>query len=180
MRKRDLLIIALIAVVGFILIDPTTRKYAMSYYDKLKSMIAGHEGLRLDAYQDVAGKWTIGYGHLITTSDPFYPYGSITKITQEEAEALFQRDISVAQSCVESEVTVPLTDNQKAALVSFIFNVGCSAFKKSSLLKQLNARNYIQAANELDKWVNANVNGSLVRVAGLASRRQMEKEVFLT
>lgn len=143
--------------------------------DKIKTLIAGEEGLRLEAYQDVAGKWTIGYGHLIQPGEQYHPYGPVREISQEEADALFAADTATARACVESAVQVPLTDNQVAALTSFVFNVGCGAFRSSTLLRRLNEHDYTAAAEQLDRWVNAGG----VRVAGLVNRRQLEKEIFL-
>lgn len=143
--------------------------------DKIKELIAGAEGVRLVAYQDVAGKWTIGYGHLITPADGLFPYGDRREITEAEALELFDADTATARACVDRLVGVPLTENQYAALVSFVFNVGCGAFQGSTLLRVLNDGDYVAAADQLDRWVNAGG----VKVAGLVNRRQLEKEVFL-
>lgn len=160
---------------GIALTRPEVRAAVSNAADKIKELIAGSEGLRTDAYQDVAGKWTIGYGHLIQPGEPYHPYGTVREISTEEADALFARDTSIATGCVNESVTVPLTDNQRAALVSFVFNVGCGAFRNSTLLKKLNSGDYESAADELTRWVNAGG----VRVAGLVNRRNLEREVFL-
>jgi lysozyme len=76
---------------------------------------------------------------------------------------------------VEVAVEVPLTDNQFAALVSFAFNVGLGALKSSTLLARLNARNYSEAAAQLDRWNKA--SGRVL--AGLVRRRAAEKALFL-
>lgn len=155
--------------------QPKVREAVSNFADTLRNLIAGSEGLRLEAYQDVAGKWTIGYGHLIQPGEQYHPYGPVREITQSEADTLLARDTGIAQACVNESVTVPLTDNQAAALVSFVFNVGCSAFRSSTLLRKLNAGDYEGAADELTRWVNA---GGM-RVAGLVNRRNLEREVFL-
>lgn len=122
------------------------------------------EGLRLTAYQDVGGVWTIGYGH--TGSD-------VTEgltITEAEAETLLRTDILDTEQAVAQLVKVDLTDNQFAALVSFVFNVGRGAFAKSTLLRKLNAGDYDAVPGELAKWIRA--GGKPVK--GLANRRAAE------
>lgn len=178
MKLRTIALAVLImAVVG--LMTPQGRLLVMSYYEKLKSLIAGSEGLSLEAYQDTGGKWTIGYGHLINPGEIYYPYGSVRLITLEEADALFAADTSIAQNCVDQNVTVPLTDNQRAALVSFVFNVGCYAFTASTMLVKLNNGDFPSAADEFDKWINVTVNGIKIVDNGLINRRAKEKQVFL-
>lgn len=169
----------LTAAVGYALSRQDVRsgigEAVSSLTDKIKDLIAGEEGLRLEAYQDVAGKWTIGYGHLVQPGEQYHPYGPVREISQEEADSLFEVDTAQARACVEREVRVPLTDNQLAALTSFVFNVGCGAFRESTLLRLLNEHDYEGAAAQLDRWVNAGG----VRVAGLVNRRNLEKEIFL-
>lgn len=122
------------------------------------------EGLRLTAYQDVGGVWTIGYGH----TGPDVTEG--LTITEAEAETLLRTDILEAEQAVSDLVKVDLTDNQFAALVSFVFNVGRGAFAKSTLLKRLNAGDYDAVPGELAKWNRA--GGKPVK--GLANRRAAE------
>ena len=76
-------------------------------------------------------------------------------------------------------VKVPLTDNQLSALVSFVYNVGIGAFASSTLLRKLNARDYVGAANELLRWDKGTVNGKKVVLRGLTIRRAKERAVFL-
>jgi lysozyme len=174
-----------VAILGFILvalglITPQGRLLVMSYYEKLKSLIAGEEGLRLDVYNDVGGKPTIGYGHLIKPGEVYAPYGDVTSITPAEADLLFQADVADAEACVDQSVMVPLTENQRAALVSFIYNVGCGAFRSSHLLAQLNGSNYQLAAEQFDAWILATQpDGTKIQVPALIARRAREKEIFL-
>lgn len=151
---------------------PTTRSHP-----KTKELIAGEEGLRLEVYQDPgAGKaWTIGYGHKVQPGEKFHPYGTVKKITQAEADALFEADTHIATSAVEKYVRVPLTANQQAALISFVFNVGTAAFAGSTLLKLLNAGKYAEAAAELPRWNKD--NGVVLQI--LVNRRAREKDLFL-
>lgn len=144
--------------------------------DKARALIAGEEGLSLDAYQDPgAGAWTIGWGHLILPHENFHPYGPIRRITREEADALFERDLADARRAVLDFVHVRLTENQRAALESFVFNIGRTAFRESTLLRKLNLGDIEGAAREFDRWVYDNGK----RIDGLAARRDREQELFL-
>jgi len=127
------------------------------------------EGLKLTAYRDVAGIWTIGYGH---TGKDVYA-GRV--ITHQEALALLAADLHAAISVVNLRVKVPLTQNQFDALVDFAFNAGIGAFVTSTLLRDLNAGDYTGAAAQFVLWDHA---GGKV-VPGLLKRRQAEAELFL-
>lgn len=152
-----------------------------AFFDNFKNLIAQFEGLSLTPYQDSAGKWTIGYGHLIIPGDPYYPQGSLTSITQADADALLAADTQAAQDCVDQSVTVALTDNQRAALVSLVFNIGCGAFQASTLLALLNQADYAGAAAQFDVWnhVTDPASGQLVVSAGLTTRRASETALFM-
>jgi len=135
-------------------------------------LIKQFEGLRLIAYKDVAEIETIGYGH--TGSDVY----AGLKITEEKAQSLLLDDTQTAQKCVNTSVQVKLNQNEFDALVSFVFNIGITAFAKSTLLKKLNAgNNKTEVASEFSRWVKA---GSDEPVPGLVKRRAKEKELFLT
>ncbi len=126
------------------------------------------EGLRLAAYQDQVGVWTIGYGH---TGPDVYP--GLT-ITQNEATALLLHDVGTAAGCVNRLVTVMLQQEEFDALVDFVFNLGAQAFATSTLLRKLNASEFDAAIAEFAKWDHA---GGQV-VAGLLRRRLAEADLF--
>ncbi|ANV26903.1 lysozyme [Agrobacterium pusense] len=130
------------------------------------SHIMQWEGKRLVAYQDVAGIWTIGYGHTTAAGIPRVREGM--RISEKEAEDILKSDLRKFEDRVSRLVKVPLTDNQFAVLVSFDFNTG--ALHKSTLLKKLNAGDYDAVPAELMKWVNAGGK----RVQGLVNRRAAE------
>ena len=141
-----------------------------TWHDYSKSGLAfteGFEGLRLTAYQDQGGVWTIGYGHTL---------GVIPgkTITQLQAEMYLLQDIQSAVGVVNNLVTIDLTQNEFDALVDFVFNVGSGNFRTSTLLKKLNANDITGAALEFDKWDHD--KGKVV--AGLLRRRQNETEEF--
>lgn len=135
-------------------------------YDLIKRF----EGFSPTAYLDSAGLSTIGYGHLIKAGEYF------TSIDENEAAALLAKDTDTAVNAVKKLVSVPLTQNQYNALVSFVYNIGTGAFKDSTLLKKLNAGDYLGAAAEFMRWKYA--GGQIVQ--GLVNRREQEKEVFLS
>ncbi|WP_254492419.1 lysozyme [Bartonella sp. B1099] len=132
------------------------------------SLIKQWEGLRLKAYKDAIGVWTIGYGHTSTAGKPFVHKGMI--ITEKQAEEILSHDLRQFENAVEKNVTVSLTDEQFAALVSFCYNVGIAAFCKSTLLKKLNNSEYEAVPSELQKWTKAGGK----RLHGLVHRRAAE------
>lgn len=131
--------------------------------------LQGYEGLRLAAYRDAGGVWTIGYGH----TGPEVVEGLTW--TREEAEAALARDTEWAQAAVRNDVTVPLTQPQFDALVSLVYNIGAGAFARSTLLRLLNAGDYRGAAEQFLVWNT--VQGQMV--TGLAVRRAKERAMFL-
>ena len=110
----------------------------------------------------------MGVGH----TGPEVKHGLV--IDQQEADEYLRKDVHVAESCVEKNVTVPLTQGEFDALVSFTFNLGCTALRNSTLLRKLNASDYDGAAAEFAKWNHA---GGKV-LAGLTTRREAERERF--
>lgn len=133
----------------------------------MRNKIIGWEGLRLTAYLDTANKWTIGVGH---TSDAQLKVTPGLKITKEKANQLLINDLAEAEGAVERLVKVPLNDIQFGVLVSFVFNLGETAFSKSTLLKKLNKKDYDAVPAELNKYVFSGGK----RTAGLVTRRAQE------
>lgn len=135
------------------------------------ALVKEFEGLRLKAYRDPDGRWTIGYGH--TGSE----VGSGDVITAKQAEALLSKDLNKFETVVHSAVKVKLNSNQFSALVSFTYNEGPGNLKSSTLLKKLNQRDYQGAANEFLRW-NKGDGGRVL--PGLTRRRAAERKLFLT
>jgi lysozyme len=96
-------------------------------------------------------------------------------ISREQGEELLRSDLRSFEACVARHITVPLTPNQFAALVSWSFNVGCGNLQSSTLRRKLNAQLYAEVPAELEKWNRA---GQRV-LAGLTRRRRAEGELFL-
>jgi len=137
------------------------------------SAIKRHEGLRLHAYQDSAGVWTIGHGHTGNVQPGQH-------ISEAEAEQLLRDDLAQAEAAVNNGVRVPVTQEQYDAMVSLAFNIGGSAFGKSTLLQKLNEGDIHAAANEFLRWDKITVNGAKEVLPGLTSRRRAERAMFLT
>jgi lysozyme len=132
------------------------------------ALVKASEGLELDAYQDAGGVWTIGYGH---TGDVIPGQ----QISAAYAQKLLLQDLANAEACVSEAVEVALTPNQFSALVDFVYNVGCQAFKGSRMLLLINRGDFGGAAAQFDQWVYD--NGA--ELPGLVTRRAAEKALFL-
>ena len=143
----------------------------MKTSDQGIDQIKTFEGFRTMPYQDVVGKWTVGYGHLMVSGD-----GTVqgSPITMGHATELLRNDVSTAETCVDT-CGVELTQNEFDALVSFTYNLGTGAFTRSSLLKFLRAGNKEAAAAEFPKWAMAGGK----EVAGILKRRLVEQACFL-
>lgn len=127
------------------------------------------EGLRLQAYRDQRGIWTIGYGH--TGAEVV----SDLTITEAQADELMAQDLHHVEDFISSHVTVRLTQNQFDALVSLVFNIGVGNFGNSTLLKLLNESDYLGAANQFLAWDKTNGEEN----QGLLSRRILERTTFV-
>lgn len=131
-------------------------------------LIKQFEGCSLNAYLCPANVWTIGYGHTKNVK-------SNDVITQNQAEEFLKNDILTSLSFLD-KIVFPLADNQKIALISFVFNVGINNFLNSTMLKKLNNQDFFGAAQEFDRWIYA--KGKILK--GLQRRRKVEKEIFLS
>jgi len=137
------------------------------------AIIKGHESLRLKAYYDPVGVLTVGFGHTSAAGAPQVTPGMT--ITKAEAEAILRRDLAKFERTVLDAVSVPLNDNEFAALVSFCFNVGATNFRKSSVLRCVNDRQFDRVPSRLALW---NKGGGRV-LPGLVRRRKEEGELFM-
>lgn len=138
-----------------------------------RQAIALFEGVRLRAYRDAVGVWTIGIGHTAAAGDP-KPAAGMT-ITAERADAILASDLArIYEPAVLRHVTVPLLQREFDALVSFTFNLGEGNLARSSLLRKLNAGDRTGAAGAFGSWTKA---GGRV-LAGLVHRREAESILF--
>lgn len=139
-----------------------------------EALIKRYEGLRTQAYRDAVGIWTIGFGHTAMAGAPEVTPGM--RITRGEADAIFARDAASFADQVAVSIRAPLTDNQFSALVSFAYNVGMGAFRKSSVLKAINGNQFEAVPRRLNMWVLA---GGKV-LPGLVKRRAAEAALFMS
>jgi lysozyme len=132
------------------------------------------EGLQLTPYRCPAGLPTIGYGHTLGVTMKDDP------ITPEEADRLLRHDLDEAAKVVNARVKVPLTQGQFDALCDWVFNIGGTRFQEASctLLRKLNARDYMGASAEFYRWDKAVVEGKVVALPGLTRRRKAERALF--
>jgi lysozyme len=140
----------------------------LSYSAQGLAMTEQFEGLRLTAYQDSVGVWTIGYGHTGSDVRP-----GLT-ITQQQASDLLLKDVASAVATVNRLTTIKLSQNQFDALVDFAFNAGGGNLASSTLLREVNAGNFDLAAGQFVRWDHA---GGVV-VQGLLRRRLAEAALF--
>lgn len=133
-----------------------------------RSKLMRREGVRTRAYRDSVGVWTIGVGHTAAAGPPAPKAGMV--ISMAEVDALLSRDIVQYEKAVNDSVHVPLSQGQFDALVSFCFNIGTGGFKRSTVVRRLNARSYRGAADALMLWV---------KPPEIRSRRESERQQFL-
>lgn len=129
-------------------------------------LICKWEEFRAYAYVCPAGLWTIGYGHTggVKPTD---------KIDLAQGEAYLRQDLEIVERCLNA-LKLELNQNQYDALCSLIFNIGTGNFLRSTLLKDLQAKQYDKASAEFLKWRKA--NGKVLK--GLEARRKDEQELF--
>lgn len=141
---------------------------ATKYSDQAVELIKRYEALRLRAYKPTADDvWTIGWGHTRGVKR-----GQLC--SPAEAEQWLHEDMKDAERYVR-RVSVPLSQNQWDALTSLVFNIGGTAFSKSTLLRLLNLGEYCEAAEQFDRWIYQ--KGKVLN--GLVKRRAEEKALFM-
>ncbi len=130
-------------------------------------LIPSLEGVEYKPYRDVVGVLTVCYGHTGSDIIPDKTY------TEAECKAMLDKDLVPFARSVERSVKVPASEYQKAALISFSYNVGVKAFESSTLLKKLNAGDSRGACDEMRRWNKA--GGKVWK--GLINRREVEREI---
>ena len=131
------------------------------------ALIKKFEGCRLEAYQDSVGVWTIGYGHTKGVKEG-------DKINQDEAEHLLEEEMPEYEGYINTFVEVPLKQNQFDALVCWVYNLGPTNLKDSTLLACLNAEKYNDIPAQIKRWNKA--GGKVLQ--GLIRRREAEALLF--
>ena len=131
------------------------------------ALIKKFEGCKLESYKCAAGVWTIGYGSTKGIKEGM-------SISQEEADNLLLEDVAVFEDNVLDAVTMPLSQHQFDALVSWTFNIGGANLKASTMLKKLNAGEYEEVPAQMKRWNKA--GGKVLQ--GLIRRREAEALLF--
>jgi len=132
-------------------------------------MLQSRESCRLEAYQDDAGIWTIGWG----STGPGIASGTIW--TQAQADQNLISAIEAIEQSIACMVTIQVSDDEWDALVSFAYNEGLGALHDSQLLAELNRGNITEAANQMMHWVFVKGEPD----DGLYKRRKSERAQFL-
>lgn len=147
----------------------------MSTKSTAAAIIAVFEGKKLKAYQDQAGIWTIGFGSTYNI-DENRPVREGDTITEATALRWLKTITANLQAEIKALVKVPVTQDQLDSLTSLAYNIGRTAFAKSTLLKMLNTgKPKLEVADQFLRWnkVKGVVN------QGLINRRGKERELFL-
>lgn len=130
-------------------------------------LIKSFEGLETKAYQDSVGVWTIGYGHTKTAIKGM-------QITIDQAELLLKDELAEYEGYINDNVTVDLRQCEFDALVSWVYNLGPSNLRSSTMLKVLNNGKYSEVPYQMKRWNRA--GGKVLR--GLTRRREAEARLF--
>lgn len=142
----------------------------------LMHFLEGWEGCSLTEYNDIAGKPTIGIGHLILPDERFPPEG----ISQEEAYHILALDLSPREDKLNKLLLSPTSQQQFDGFLSLMFNIGENHFASSTALKRHNAGFIPQAADAMRLWNKATIDGKLVEAPGLCKRRDADRDIYLS
>jgi len=146
----------------------------MNVTQETLDLIKRWEGCRLKAYKCSAGKWTVGYG--LTTAAGFITVDKDTTLTQAEAEWYLEQVVAKFADQIAPMITAPITPPQFGAFVSLVYNIGPTAFRKSSALRHFNAGDLDKVPAAMKLWKKA--GGKVVQ--GLVNRREDEVNFFLS
>lgn len=138
-------------------------------------LIKEFEGFEAKAYKDAVGVWTIGYGTTARAGVGIKPAAGMT-ITKAEAEYYLQKAVDKFIANIRPNITAPINENELAAFASLAYNIGPTAFNRSSALRHFNAGDKARAAKSILLWNKA--KGKVLK--GLVRRREAEMALFLT
>lgn len=156
--------------------QPMINKAISSLSENGIKTIKGFEAFRSKPYLDKAGVSTIGWGTIR------YPNGvRVTlkddEITQKQADIFFLHDVANFEKDVDALTIDSLTQNQFDMLVSFTYNLGAGALRRSTLLKKVNRNpNDLSIKDEFTKWIYA--DGKPLK--GLLNRRNKEASIYFS
>lgn len=132
------------------------------------------EGVENKPYMDIAGIPTVCAG----ITGPDVVWGKT--YSNRECRNLLEKHIQIHGKHVQNAVTYPIEPETRAALISFSYNVGGSAMRKSTAVKLINQGKIEQGCKALGMWTKATVNGKKVVVKGLVNRRNEEINLCLS
>ncbi len=132
------------------------------------------EGVENKPYMDIAGVKTVCAG--ITGSDVVWG----KTYSNRECRNLLEKHIQIHGKYVQDAVTYPIAPQTRAALISFSYNVGGNAMRKSTAVRLINQGKVEKGCNALGMWNKARVNGKLKVVKGLVNRRNEEIKLCLS
>lgn len=135
-------------------------------------LIKRWEGYVPILYQDAAGYWTIGTGHLVSQEELRRWRGKA--LTASQGDSLLRSDLRREEGYVHRFVHVELWPWQYDALVSWTFNLGGGNLQRSSMLRRVNARQHHLVPHEMKRWNRA--GGRVLR--GLVRRRAAEASMY--
>ena len=143
------------------------------------ALIKRWEGCKLDAYQDTAGIWTIGYG--TTSAAGLGKIGKGLRITQAQADEWLVAGLVQYEAAVSKALTRSPSQAQFDAMVSLCYNIGPGNFTKSSVVRLFNAGDASGAAKAFLLWnkVRNPLTKALEFSRGLANRRADEMAHYL-
>ena len=135
-------------------------------------LIKKFEGCELTAYFDGGGVATIGYGDTGSVSE--WDVENETTITEERAEELLREDIAWVEETINEHVIMGIKQEHFDALCSFVYNLGETNFRTSTLLRLLNQGLFQLVPEQFLRWKYD--NGKIVK--GLLRRRRAEAKLF--
>lgn len=143
--------------------------------DATISLVKKFEKFSSAIYPCLAGKLTVGYGHVVNEFEKVkYKNG----ISPKQADDLLTEDLQDAVNCLKKLIKVNLTANQISALISLVFNVGCGEFASSKALKLINEKNLEKAKVQLfDSKIGFVRIGNKI-INGLVNRRALEAKLW--
>lgn len=132
-------------------------------------LVSAFEGFNPKPIRGFYGQWVIGFGHTDGVGPDTPP------ITEAQARDLLAEDLKAANAAIDQLVKVPLTANQREALVSFVWNIGVKNFSSSTVLQVLNTGHYEKVPDELRNWRKGHGGNA---IPGLMKRSELEIAVW--
>lgn len=140
-----------------------------AYPDPATEHLTKEEANKLVPPREPGDPWTIGYG----ATGPNITKGTVW--TQTQADEDLGHTVAILAMEINKLVKVPISSESRAALISFVYNIGIGAFRSSTMLRLINAGKLNEAANQFAKWNRA--GGKIF--PGLIRRREIERDAFV-